>query len=153
METVPLSFIGAWKMPASRGSFFSSWRLASRARGLWRRVWPLVISEGVPAGRKVCVGQKSRPVGWGAGAGKEAASEADILPRALVGAAAGTAGRDWGFGPENLGSGARGRFRGSGGCLGIRPGSACGGGGRRYVESGGGELLGVVGLSLDAQNM
>ena len=57
--------------------------------------------------------------------------------------------------PGNLGSGAQGRFWDSGGCSGIRPGGACSGGnggGGRHVVSGGGNLLGVVGLSLDAQN-
>ena len=60
-------------------------------------------------------------------------------------------GGGWGFGPENLGSGARGRFWGSDSCLGMCLGGVCGGG-RRRAESGGGDLLGVVGLSFDAQN-
>ena len=41
--TVLLPLIDAVKMAASRGSFFSSRRLASRAGRVWRRVGPLRI--------------------------------------------------------------------------------------------------------------
>ena len=60
-------------------------------------------------------------------------------------------GGGWGFGPENLSSGARGWFWGSGSCLGIRRGGVCGGG-RCHAESGGGDLLGLVSIRLDAQD-
>ena len=64
-----------------------------------------------------------------------------FLLRALVGVPAAAA----------VAGGGSGRFWGSGSCLGICPGGVCGGG-RCHAESGGGDLLSVVGISLDAQN-
>ena len=51
-EMVPLSLMVVVKMAASRGSFFSSSRLARRAGSVWRSVGPFGIFCGDPRGAK-----------------------------------------------------------------------------------------------------
>ena len=56
-----VSLIDAMKMAATRGSFFSSRRLASKAGSVWRRVGPLGdLLRGAQKGEK-------SPLGWGVG--------------------------------------------------------------------------------------